>query len=103
MSDNKTLERSKRAIRQAFWASKGMSLPDTSGDRYINYAESVEANLFRRHRDEVARFSAAMSGDVLRFEALSYFELWEDWQRNPLPDWLPQHVKNLLARYAVEI
>ena len=31
MSDNKTLERSKRAIRQAFWASKGMSLPDTSG------------------------------------------------------------------------
>jgi len=293
MSDNRTLTSSKRAIRQAYWASKGMSLPDTSGDRYINYAESVEANLipgvfisesredyelgkgseltgsegqppkmaamfsssalvvntfgpwrtdpstlrlksypvfqslrfeaacpnglkkysplatdphldvllkspdvvlgieskcleyllpkeadfsktydkisderncsrwfqyievlransrqyhyldvaqlikhalglsytyagkqqgspallylfweptnwnnfdeFKRHRDEVARFSAAMSGDVLRFEALSYFELWEDWQRNPSPDWLPQHVKNLLARYAVEI
>ncbi len=293
MSDNKTLESSKRAIRQAYWASKGMSLPDTSGDCYINYAESVEANLipgvffsesredyelgkgseligrkgqppkmsamfsssalvvntfgpwrtdpstlrlksypafqslrfeaacpnglkqyspratdphldvllkspdvvlgieskcveyllpkeaafsktydkisderscsrwfqyievlrvnsrqyhyldvsqlikhalglsytyagkqqgspallylfweptnwnnfdeFKRHRDEIERFSVAMSDDALRFEALSYFELWEDWQRNPSPDWLSQHVKNLLARYAVEI
>ncbi|MEY4529030.1 MAG: hypothetical protein RL768_2749, partial [Nitrospirota bacterium] len=58
---------------------------------------------FKRHRDEVERFSAAMSGDVLRFEALSYLELWEDWQRTPSPDWLSQHMKNLLARYAVEI
>jgi len=58
---------------------------------------------FKRHRDEVDRFSVAVSGDVLRFESLSYMEVWESWQRNPSSGWVAQHVGNLLARYAVEI
>ncbi|MEI8016386.1 MAG: hypothetical protein WCH20_16310 [Nitrospira sp.] len=58
---------------------------------------------FKRHRDEIEQFSTAVRGDSLRFAALSYSELWEDWERRLSPDWLPQHVKNLLERYAVEI
>jgi len=58
---------------------------------------------FKRHRDEIEQFATAVGGDSLRFDAMSYPELWEDWQRRTSPDWLPRHVKNLLERYAVEI
>lgn len=58
---------------------------------------------FKRHHDEIERFSRAVSGDALGFEALSYLEMWTNWQQTSSPDWLSRHVKNLLARYAVEI
>ena len=58
---------------------------------------------FKRHRDEIEQFATAIHGDSLRFEALSYSELWDDWQTRPSPDWLSQHVKNLRGRYDVDI
>ena len=46
------------------------------------------------HRAEVEDFSRIVNGHALRFESLSYPELWEQWQSDS-----PSHLSYLQARY----
>ncbi|MDE3049508.1 MAG: hypothetical protein KGJ48_06350 [Nitrospirota bacterium] len=58
---------------------------------------------FRQHRAEILEFSDVVVGDPVRFEALSYNELWAQWERLKRPAWLPSHLQRLKARYSVEL
>lgn len=60
-------------------------------------------DLFAEHRTEIATFAARVAGDVVSFDALSYPELWNVWDKLDTPDWLPDHLHNLRKRYAVTI
>jgi hypothetical protein len=56
---------------------------------------------FGEHREEVARFAVAVSGDGPEFVAMSYPELWRSWDFDTQLEWLPAHIDRLRARYAV--
>lgn len=58
---------------------------------------------FRQHRAEIQAFNDVVAGDPVRFEALSYNELWASWERLKTPAWLPGHLQRLKARYSVEL
>lgn len=59
--------------------------------------------VFRQHRAEIMAFSEAVAGDRVRFEALSYLDLWRQWECQPMPPWLARQVERLRARYAVTL
>ena len=54
-----------------------------------------------RHAEEVDRFRAAVSDPVVRFETMTYAELWASWDDLGQPPWLRTHVAELRSRYAV--
>ena len=56
--------------------------------------------LFAEHRREIDAFAERVAGDMPRFEALSYPELWESWVSSGDPR-LAAHVAVLRARYEV--
>lgn len=58
---------------------------------------------FRHHRAEIDAFSEVVAGDRVRFEALSYGELWREWEQRQAPTWLAGHVQRLTARYHVDL
>jgi hypothetical protein len=58
---------------------------------------------FARHRDEIERFADGLEDPGVTFAAQSYAELWSDWERQPTPPWLRDHVAELRRRYVVEI
>lgn len=58
---------------------------------------------FRQHREEIRRFSDIVAGDPVRFESLSYNDLWAKWERMKAPAWLTDHVQRLRARYSVAL
>jgi hypothetical protein len=55
------------------------------------------------HRDDVAQFATDLADPHVAFESKSYPELWDAWSQQPLPEWLPEHVERLRARYGVEL
>lgn len=61
------------------------------------------APLFAEHRKEIAAFAERVAGSKPAFEAMSYSELWRDWEDTGSADWLLQHLKNLRARYEVTV
>jgi len=56
--------------------------------------------LFAKHRQEIAQFAERIAGGTPRFEALSYYELWDAWANSDDPR-LAAHVAALRARYEV--
>jgi hypothetical protein len=62
-----------------------------------------EFKAFRQHREEIRAFSDVVAGDQIRFEAMSYNELWAEWERRTAPAWLAEHLKRLIARYQVNL
>lgn len=59
---------------------------------------------FRRHRDEIERFARAVAGDpIVAFRALSYLDLWSQWEALSEPSWLDNHVRALRNRYELEV
>lgn len=67
------------------------------------YWEPLDASLspvFAAHRDEIARFGDRVSDDGLRFEAMSYPELWDQWLAGG-DSLLGHHVTALRRRYAI--
>ncbi len=63
--------------------------------------EPVDADghdLFRRHREEIARFTERTRSNELRFVSLSYPELWEAWRSSGMHD-LAKHADRLFCRY----
>lgn len=67
------------------------------------YWEPMDADLsplFEAHRQEIAEFAERVAGGSPRLEALSWFDLWNDWSETGDP--LLQHqVAELRARYEV--
>ncbi len=61
---------------------------------------ALELPEFRKHREEIREFASRIDGGSVRFEAMSYPELWNNW--NVRKD-LSAHVANLRRRYSVEI
>jgi hypothetical protein len=58
---------------------------------------------FPEHRAELDRFARALDDPAVQFEAMSYADLWESWSLLQEPSWLPRHVDELAARYAIEL
>jgi hypothetical protein len=56
--------------------------------------------LFEEHRQEIAAFADRVAGGSPRFEALSWFDLWNDWSETGDP-LLQRQVAELRARYEV--
>jgi hypothetical protein len=61
-------------------------------------ADSLPA--FQEHRDQVSAFARQVSSSAIRFQAMSYRELWARWESIP---GIADHVRNLRARYDFSI
>ncbi len=64
-------------------------------------AESIEE--YRRHRREVSAFLAEVRGAPVGLAALSYQELWRQWEENSREKLVLDQVRRLRERYVVEI
>ncbi len=56
-----------------------------------------------RHRQEIATFSDRVGTSEVIFAAMSYSELFACWDAASGPEWLPRHLHDLRARYALAI
>ena len=67
------------------------------------YWEPLDAGrspIFAAHREEVTKFASRVAGDSVRFETMSYPELWDQWRASGDP-FLDMHVGALRRRYAI--
>lgn len=55
------------------------------------------------HAAEVAEFALRVDESRVRFVAMSYRALWEDWADDTRPAWLREHVAQLRRRYDVTV
>ena len=60
-------------------------------------------SIFDEHRQEISNFSGRVAGGFPEFRAMSYRELWRDWESGQPPDWLRAHLQRLRARYEIAI
>ena len=58
---------------------------------------------FAAHRDEVSQFTEWREGADVRFEALAYSALWQQWEENATWDGIGAHVSALRGRYAFDV
>jgi hypothetical protein len=58
---------------------------------------------YRDHRGEVEAFAAQVAEAGVRFVALSYRELWSQWERSIPWEGIGEHIALLRARYEFEI
>ena len=58
---------------------------------------------FKEHRKEIGRFADSVPGDTVTFEAMSYLDLWTQWEEQPPSTRFPNHLTRLTARYRVTI
>ena len=58
---------------------------------------------FRQHRREVELFSRAVEGSEIRFVALSYSQLWQNWSTESGWDDMLAHIEALRQRYELSI
>ena len=83
--------------------SMSRSNPDEPATLVYLYWEPMDEGLsplFEQHREEVAAFARRVAGGSPKFEALSWFDLWNDWDETSDP-LLRQQVAELRARYEV--
>lgn len=58
---------------------------------------------FRRHRAEAAELAVAVADARVTLNALSFEAMWRQWAALDAPEWLPNHLDRLRARYSVAI
>ena len=58
---------------------------------------------FIQHRAEVAELLERVGGASPHLHALSYTELWQQWDRLANLDWVPTHLGALSDRYAITL
>ncbi len=58
---------------------------------------------FSEHRHEIERFSKGVAEGGPEFVAMSYPELWSEWDHENVPAWLSKHLGRLRERYALTI
>ena len=63
----------------------------------LNWSEFGEC---KKHREEVAAFAQAVANSPIRFQWMTYNDLWEEWSAIPH---LAEHARSLKARYEVRI
>ncbi|MFZ5823514.1 MAG: PGN_0703 family putative restriction endonuclease [Bacillota bacterium] len=66
----------------------------------VNWAEF---RIFTEHRREVRRFASLIQGAPIRFEAMTFDQLWTTWALQAGPEWVPAHLEALRARYTVTL
>jgi len=87
-------------IKHAFGLAHNADRPATLVYLYWEPMDAGLSPLFAEHRREIAEFAERVAGSNLKFEAMSYPELWSDWD-NSGDDRLVAHVAALRARYEV--
>jgi hypothetical protein len=60
-------------------------------------------SVFDEHRGEISNFSGRVLGGFPEFRAMSYRELWSNWESDQPPDWLRAHLQRVRARYEIAI
>jgi hypothetical protein len=70
---------------------------------YWEPSDASDHAAFLEHRAEIDRFAGALSDPAIQFEAMNYTDLWASWRLLSQPSWLPKHIRELTARYAVEL
>lgn len=73
---------------------------------YWEPTNASEFEAFAKHRAEIEQFSAMVKGedDLFLFESISYPAHWRELAAiDPMPDWLPDHLAALRARYEIAI
>ncbi len=63
----------------------------------------ADALAFHRHRAEIKSFAQTVGGASVSFSALSFDELWTEWEAENREPWLREMVAELRTRYAVAI
>lgn len=79
------------------------SNPDEPATLVYLYWEPMDeffSPLFAEHRQEIADFAKRVGGGSPTFLAMSWFDLWNDWDKTGDP-LLQQQVAELRARYEV--
>lgn len=87
-------------IKHAFGLAHEADRPTTLVYLYWEPMDAGLSPLFAEHRQEIVEFAERIVGGTPRFEALSYFELWDSWA-NSDDARLIAHVCALRARYEV--
>ena len=57
--------------------------------------------VFAQHRREIEEFAGRVAGSTPTFLAMSYPELWSQWQETGSAPWLTEHLSELRSRYEV--
>jgi hypothetical protein len=71
---------------------------------YWQPANPNEFQEFARHRSEITEVADLVKGASLKFEHISYTDLWIQWERNASPNSpVRDHVARLRARYQVTL
>lgn len=87
-------------IKHAFGLAHQSDRPVTLVYLFWEPRDAGLSPLFAKHRNEIADFAERIAGGTPRFEALSYYELWDAWANSNDPR-LVAHVAALRARYEV--
>ena len=87
-------------IKHAFGLAHQADRPVTLVYLFWEPMDAELSPLFAKHRKEIAEFAERIAGGTPRFEALSYYELWDAWA-NSDDSRLVAHVAALRARYEV--
>ena len=87
-------------IKRAFGLAHQSDRPVTLVYLFWEPMDAGLSPLFAKHRQEIAEFAERIAGGAPRFEALSYYELWDAWANSDDPR-LAAHVAALRACYEV--
>ncbi len=77
--------------------------PVTLAYLYWEPVNATDLALCAIHAAEVAEFTQRVHDRRVRFVAMSYRQLWEDWTAEGRPEWLKEHVAALRQRYDVAL
>lgn len=70
---------------------------------YWEPKNAAEIKTFQKHRDELAQLRRRMKNSVPRLIALSYRQIWSQWEDIPNVPWLANHLKAIRRRYDISI
>jgi hypothetical protein len=103
VAEEKQPYRSLDAERLIGWAERLAAEAETPVTLVYLYWEPMDeclSPLFEEHREEIATFARGIAQGPVRFEALSYFELWNHWAESGETR-LQEGTAALRARYEV--
>jgi hypothetical protein len=87
-------------IKHTLGLTRAAALPTTLLYLFWEPMDAGLSPLFAQHRGEIEQFAARVEGSPLRFAAMSYPELWAEWDDSGDP-LLCAHVAALRSRYEV--
>jgi hypothetical protein len=87
-------------IKHALGLTRSPTLPTTLLYLYWEPMDEGLSPLFAAHRAEIAEFTGRVAGSSMKFAAMSYPELWTEWDATEDP-FFRRHVAALRARYEV--